>query len=112
MGFGSLLVFLVQQLRWVTQLCSIKFISLLIISLWDICNNIEVGVEFLPFGQLKIFKMAAAKRGRLVMEISFLVGSMKLHILGFWSVAFSKFMGKICSFHDFTLKCTLKYINH
>ena len=68
-GFGSLLVFLVQQLSWVTRLRSIKFISLLIISLWDICNNIEVGVEFLPFGQLKIFKMAAAKRCRLVMEM-------------------------------------------
>ena len=26
-------------------------------------------MEFLPFGQLKIFKMAAAKQGRLVMEM-------------------------------------------
>ena len=26
------------------------FFSLLIISLWDICNNIQVGVEFLPLG--------------------------------------------------------------
>ena len=26
-------------------------------------------MEFLPFGQLKIFKMAAAKLGRLVMEM-------------------------------------------
>ena len=32
------------------QLCSIKFFSLLIIYLWDICNNIQVGVEFLPLG--------------------------------------------------------------
>ena len=41
---------LVLQLRWETRLRSIKFISLLIISLWDICNNIQVGVEFLPLG--------------------------------------------------------------
>ena len=41
---------MVQQLRWVTQLRLIKFFSLLIISLWDICNNIQVGVEFLPLG--------------------------------------------------------------
>ena len=39
---------IVQQLKWVTRLRSIKFFSLLIISLWDICNNIQVGVEFLP----------------------------------------------------------------
>ena len=41
---------IVQQLRWVTRLRSIKIFSLLIISLWDICNNIQVGVKFLPFG--------------------------------------------------------------
>ena len=44
------LIFKVQQLRWVTPLRSIKFFSLLIISLWDICNNIQVGVEFLALG--------------------------------------------------------------
>ena len=34
--------------------------------------------------QLKIFKMADAKRGRFVIRrFSFLVESMKLHILGF-----------------------------
>ena len=32
-------------------------------------QNIQVGVEFFTLGQLKIFKMAAAKRGRFVMEI-------------------------------------------
>ena len=41
-----------------------KVFSLLIISLLDICNNIHVGV--LTLGQLKIFKMAVAKRGRFV----------------------------------------------
>ena len=41
-----------------------------------------------------------------------MVESMKLRILGFWSMAFSNFMGKICSDQDFTLKCTLKYIAH
>ena len=50
-------------------------------------------MEFL----LKIFKMAAAKRGRFVIEMFILVESMKLYILGFWSMAFSNFMGKICS---------------
>ena len=41
------IIFKVQHLRWVTPLRSIKFFSLLIISLWDICNNIQVDVEFL-----------------------------------------------------------------
>ena len=31
-------------------------------------------MEFLPFGQLKIFKMAAAKRGRLVVMEMFIYG--------------------------------------
>ena len=42
---------------------------------------------------------------------SFLVESMKLHILGFRSMAFSNFMEKICSDYDFTLKCKLTCIN-
>ena len=61
--------------------------------------------------------MAAAKRSRFVMEM-FISGRkhetsyLKLHILGFWSMAFTNFMGKIGSDHDFTFKCTLKYIAH
>ena len=93
-GFGSLLVFLVQQLRWVTRLCSIMFISLLIISLWDICNNIEVGVEFLPFGQLKIFKMATAKRGRLVMEMFISGRKHETSYFGFLECGVFKIYGK------------------
>ena len=35
----------------VSNLASLdNFFSLLIISLWDIWNNIQVGVEFLPLG--------------------------------------------------------------
>ena len=44
-----------------------KFFSLLI-TLLDICNNIG-GCGVLTLGQLKIFKMAAAKRGKFVMEM-------------------------------------------
>ena len=72
---------LVQQLRWVTQLRSIKFFSFLIISLWDICNNIQVGVEFLPLG-IKIFD-GCHKTDICDKRCSLLVESMKLHILGF-----------------------------
>ena len=36
-----------------------------------------------------------------------MVDSMKLRILGIWSMEFSNFMGKICSDHDFTFKCSL-----
>ena len=54
--------------------------------------------------------MAAAKRGRFVMEMSISGRKHETSFLGFWSLAFSNFMGKICSDHDFTLKCTLKYI--
>ena len=48
----------------------------------------------------------------LLWRCLFPVESMKLHILGFWSMAFTNFKGQICSDHDFTLKCTLKYIAH
>ena len=64
------------------------------------------GCGVLTLGQLKIFKMAATWR------CSFLVENMKLHNMGFWSMAFSNVMGKICLDNDFTLKCTLKYIAH
>ena len=57
---------------------------------------------------IKNIQDGAAKWGRFVMEM-FVSG--KLHILGFWSMAFSNFMGKICSDHGFILKCTLKYID-
>ena len=56
--------------------------------------------------------MAATKLGRFVMEM--FISGMKLHILGFWSMAFSNFKGKICSDHDFTLNVHLntKLINY
>ena len=94
----------VLQLRWVSRLRSIKFFSLLIISLWDMCNNIQVGVEFSP---------SRSKQGRFVMEM--FISGRKYETLYFGLLeymAFSNFMGKICSDHDFTRKCTLKYIAH
>ena len=48
-------------------------------------------MEFLILGQLKIFKMAATKWDRFVMEMFISGREHELHILGFWSMAFNMF---------------------
>ena len=69
------------------------------------------GCGVFTLGQLKIFKMAAAKRGRFVMEM--FISGRKHETSYFWLLEYVfKFYGKKCSGHDFTLKCTLKYIAH
>ena len=56
--------------------------------------------------------MAAAKRVRFVMEMFISGRKHETSYFGLLDMAFSNFMGKICSNRDFTLKCTLKYIAH
>ena len=56
--------------------------------------------------------MAAAKRGRFVMEMFISGRKHETSYFGLLEYVFSNFMGKICADHDFTLKCTLKYIAH
>ena len=70
------------------------------------------GCGVLALGQLQIFKMAAAKRGRFVMEMFISGRKHETSYFGLLEYGVFKFYGKICSDHDFTLKCTLKYIAH
>ena len=71
------------QLRRVTRLRSIKFFVFTDYFLWDMCNNIQVGVEFTPWA-IKNIQDGCRKMGQIYdKRCSFLVESMKLHILGF-----------------------------
>ena len=51
--------------------------------------------------------MAAAKRGRFVLEMFISGRKHETSYFGLWSMAFSNFMGKICSDHDFHLNVHL-----
>ena len=88
-------ILIVLQLRWVTQLC--LFFT----------DYFSLG-----YVQLKIFKMAGAKWGRFVMEMFNSGRKNETSYFGLLEYGISNFMGKIYSDHDFTFKCTLKYIAH
>ena len=106
--FVSLCSFIVQQLRLVTRLRSIKFFSLLF-GIYAITSR---WVWYSYPWAIKNIQDGCCKTGQICDGDVISGKKHETSILGFWSMAFSNFMGKICSDHDITLKCTLKYIGH